>query len=267
MSQNQACIDPLLLAEQSRWVFSLASNLTHDPSGADDLAQETLLAGLAAPPEDANDPRRLRAWLGRVVFNLANLSTRRSVRRRAREEEVARPERESSAADTAIRKSILCSVGAAVEELREPYRSAVIMRYFEGRSTADIAASSNTTESAVRKRLWRARAQLRASLEPQHNGERQAWFQAALPLLGPVLSVEAKRPWGAGSLLVAGKYLVAGAAATLLLIALDSGDSSGSSGAQNGISSETGAEHGSLRRAAFLGYLASDPIETLRPRK
>ena len=94
--------DRSLLVEQSRWVRSLAGSLVRDPSGADDVAQETLLAALAAPPADAGDSRRLRAWLGRVTFNLANLSMRRGMRRRAREEDVARSDREDSTADAVI---------------------------------------------------------------------------------------------------------------------------------------------------------------------
>ena len=52
-------IDRSLLLEQGPWVKRLARNLVRDPFRADDVAQETLLAALAAPPRDAADARRL----------------------------------------------------------------------------------------------------------------------------------------------------------------------------------------------------------------
>jgi len=266
MSQNPACIDPGLLADQSSWVLSLARSLVRDPSGAADVAQETLLAGLAAPPQDASDPRRLRAWLGRVVFNLAHLSTRRSMRRRAREEDVARPESQRSAADTAIHRSVMRRVGEAVEELREPYRSVVIMRYFDGLSTSAIAAASDASESAVRKRLWRARLQLRQNLELQHNGERQAWFQGSLPLLG----------WGLGNakpqrrvLFGTPVVLKALAAASLLCVAMgafmDAEVVAGPTTLTRSTLGELTAQRG-LGRPAFLGYTQAEPIPLDEPK-
>ena len=182
MTDHPTTIDPTLLLEQSGWVLRLAHNLVRDPYGADDVAQETLLAALAAPPGDAADARRLRAWLGRVAFNLAHLATRRGFRRRAREEEVAQTERLHSAAAEVIRNSVLRGVTDAVGDLAEPYRTAVRLRYFEGLTTANIARETETSESAVRKRLWRARGQLRRALDSRHNGERQAWFQALAPI-------------------------------------------------------------------------------------
>ena len=202
MGQDTVRLDRSLLLQQAEWVRSLARNLVRDPVGADDVAQETLLAALASPPKDAADARHLRAWLGRVAFNLAHLSTRRTMRRRAREERVARAERTDSTADRVIRGSVLEKVVDAVAELPEPYRTAVRLHYFEGRSTAAIARETGTSETAVRKRLWRARGRLRRTLDSCHNGERQAWFQALAPLIG---APAALRPATTASLATAPK--------------------------------------------------------------
>ncbi|MEW6073690.1 MAG: sigma-70 family RNA polymerase sigma factor [Planctomycetota bacterium] len=175
-------IDPNLLLAQSSWVEALARTLVRDPFGAEDVFQETMLAALESPPTDAGDARRLRAWLGRVVFNLAHLSVRRSYRRLAREESAAREEAGASTADLVARAAVLDQVAASVSALEEPYRSTVLKRYFEGKSTAQIARETNSTDNAVRKRLWRARAKLRGSLDHMHNGDRLAWFAALAPL-------------------------------------------------------------------------------------
>ena len=181
--ETKAGIDMDLLLAQENWLRAVARHLVRDPARAEDVAQETLLAAIQSPPRDAEDPRRLRAWLGRVAHNLAHLDTRRRMRRRAREERVARGESQSSVADVVLHGSILAEVELAVSQLEEPYQSAVRARYFEGQSTQDIARATATTDNAVRKRLWRAREKLRQILDRRHNGDRLAWFNA----LGPVV--------------------------------------------------------------------------------
>lgn len=182
----------MLLAQES-WVCAVARHLVRDPAKAEDIAQETMLAALKAPPRDAADPRRLRAWLGRVVHNLAHLETRRRMRRLAREEKVAQSESQRSVADVVVRGSVLDEVISAVSELEEPYRSAIRARYFEGLSTQQIATATLTSDNAVRKRLWRAREKLRQTLDRRHNGERLAWFNAIAPLAGIPLAPEASQ--------------------------------------------------------------------------
>lgn len=177
-------IDHDLLLAQSSWVEALARTLVRDPFGAEDVYQETMLAALQAPPRNASDARRLRAWLGRVVYNLSNLSLRRNGRRRAREEDAAKSVVLDSTADQVAKVAVLHEVTASVQELEEPYRSAVLKRYFEGKSTTEIARETCTTDNAVRKRLWRARAKLRGTLDRCHNGDRLAWFGALAPLAG-----------------------------------------------------------------------------------
>lgn len=179
--ESSHTVDIELLCSQAPWLRDLARHLVRDPAAADDLAQETLLAALEVPPPDAADVHRLRAWLRRVAINLAHLSTRRTLRRRAREERVAQNDRLDSAADLVLRDALRVRVSEAIGSLEEPYRSTVRLRYYEGASTADIALRMGTTDNAVRKRLFRARTKLRASLDAVHRGDRLAWFSGLLP--------------------------------------------------------------------------------------
>lgn len=177
-------LDSELLVAQSGWVQSLARSLVRDPYGAEDVAQETLLAALAAPPRDARDAARLRAWLGRVAFNTAHMATRRSIRRTSREERVAREEPVESVAEVSSRDEGTRLIGTAVASLDEAERIVVQMRYFQGLTTLEIAAKIGSTDNAVRKRLWRARGRLRAVLDARHGGDRQAWFRLLAPIAG-----------------------------------------------------------------------------------
>ena len=172
------------IAEHAEWVRALARRLVREPAAAEDVAQETLLAALATPPRDVEDRRRLRAWLGKVTHNQAHLATRRSLRRRYREECVAREEGMGSTAEGVARSSVVLQLERAVQDLDPRSRRVVELRYFENVSIAEIAGLLGTSENAVRKRLWRARNQLRIRLESMHNGEKAAWFSALLPWLG-----------------------------------------------------------------------------------
>lgn len=165
-------LDREQLAAQYGWVHSVARNLVRDPWGAEDVTQETLLAALASPPPDVPDDQRLRAWLGRVAFNLSRLGVRQGARRRAREVRVARAEAMPSVSDELESRATVNGLSRAIAELSEPDRRVVLMRYFDGESTAEIAAHLGVSELAVRKRLWRARNKLRIALEPEHRSGR-----------------------------------------------------------------------------------------------
>jgi RNA polymerase sigma-70 factor (ECF subfamily) len=153
-------LDGAELAAQSAWVRAVARNLVRDPSRAEDVAQETLLAALANPPRDASDARRLRAWLARVAFNLSRLGSRQLARRQAREHRVARRDAVPSVCDELEAAGTLDALAQALAELPPAYRDVIELRYFDGLSTADIAARTGGSELAVRKRLWRARLRL-----------------------------------------------------------------------------------------------------------
>jgi RNA polymerase sigma-70 factor (ECF subfamily) len=182
MQRQRTAIDRDRLEEQTRFVRTLAGSLVADPFGADDIAQETLLVAMVSPPRDVPDERRLRAWLARVARNVAHLGVRRERRRSDRERRAARDERIESPAEELAQESVQEAVALSVQELEEPYRTALVQRYWERRSTEEIAELSGTSVGAVRKQLWRARGKLRAALEARYNGDRASWLSGLAPL-------------------------------------------------------------------------------------
>ena len=54
------------LLAQADWLGALARRLVTDPSGADDVVQETWVSALRNPPERE---RALRPWLAKVARN------------------------------------------------------------------------------------------------------------------------------------------------------------------------------------------------------
>jgi len=164
---SRPALDPEQVAAQSGWVRAVARNLVRDPWGAEDVAQEALLAALAAPPREVPDDLHLRAWLGRVAFNLSRLDLRSGGRRRARERVVARREALPSPVEELEAAAARGELARALRALEAPGRQVLQLRYFDGLTTAEIAVRLKISELAVRKRLWRAREKLRESLEPR----------------------------------------------------------------------------------------------------
>ncbi len=156
---RSASMDELLA--NRRWVRTLAHRMATDPHTADDLAQETWLAALQKPPPDRRNPR---GWLQRVLRRRAVDNTRSTLSRRRREARVARPD-EAPADDVVERAELQTIVTRTVLTLEEPYRTTVLLRFFDEYSIDEIARLMNVPAATVRTRLRRAVEQLRARLD------------------------------------------------------------------------------------------------------
>ncbi len=154
--------DTALLLENAGWIQRLARSLVADPSRADDLYQETWLRLLEHPP-GLDQP--FRGWIASVMRNLVRGERRAGARRAAREHQCARPESQPSSHELVERVAVQRELVQAVLELEEPYRTTVLLRYFEDRTPAQIAAQQELPLSTVKTRLARGLARLRARLE------------------------------------------------------------------------------------------------------
>ncbi|HEU4395448.1 MAG TPA: sigma-70 family RNA polymerase sigma factor [Planctomycetota bacterium] len=210
------------LLEHRTWVRSLARALVRDPWDADDLEQDLWLASMETPPAREGAVRR---WFRVVARHAAGKSRRGDSRRLAREEKAARPEAERPTAEVVAEADALRRVVVAVMDLEEPYRAAVLLRWFEDLPPAAIAARQGVPVETVRTRLRRAVERLRERLDEEHRGDRKAWVLAFLPLTGRegAGAVPASATAGAfaasavaGGILMAKKAAVLGAAALLL---------------------------------------------------
>lgn len=155
--------DETLLREELIWARTAAERLLEDPNDADDIVQEAWIRTqeVGARFESRG---RMRAWLLGVVRRMARDTLRARRRRTAREQRVARQEARADAEDVVERSAQLERLLRAVRELGEPQRSAMLLRYLDGHSTAEIAAATGVSEAVVRKRLTRARDHLRLTL-------------------------------------------------------------------------------------------------------
>ena len=135
-------------------IFRLAYARTGSRADAEDIMQEVFVRLLRAEPDFA-DRAHARAWLLRVAANCANDWFRAPWRRREGplSDALPAPEHESG------------GVVEAVLALPAKYRTAVHLYYYEELSVAEIAKITGKSESAVKSRLFRARAMLREALK------------------------------------------------------------------------------------------------------
>src|SRR5437016_7703400 len=134
-----------------------------DPDDADDAAQDAFLAALVKL--DQYDPRRpFGPWLMRIV---ANAATDRRRRRTVRQVEALAPELTGGGPrpDREAEQSALGDrLRAALAELPERRRIAVVLFDVEGYSHAEIAQILDIPEGTVRSEVFHARRRLRELL-------------------------------------------------------------------------------------------------------
>jgi RNA polymerase sigma-70 factor (ECF subfamily) len=160
------------------WIRHVARELVRDSHRADDLAQDACVVALSHGP---SDPRSLRGWLTAVMANLVRQEGRGARRRKAREEIAARAEHVDATDELVARASVQRRIVDAVLRLEEPYRSTVLLRYFEALPPREIARRQDVPIATVKSRLKRGLARLREQLD-DGRGRSGAWLALAFPL-------------------------------------------------------------------------------------
>lgn len=213
------------LLEHSAWVRRLAGSLVRDEALAEDLTQEAWLAALRHPPV-AGLP--VRPWLAQVLRNLVRMHLRGARRRQARESRTV-PSSETQGTtpqELVERVELQRMLAGLVVELREPLRSTILLRYYEGLDSSEIAARQGVPAGTVRWRLKTGIDKLRDALDRAHGGDRGAWLPALAPLAllppgpgaGPGAPVGLKIPGALGLKVGLSLALVLSVAATGFLV-------------------------------------------------
>jgi len=176
MSVPEPWSNPEMWIEHRDFVRALARRLLADEHAAEDVAQEACIAALESPPRSSE---AARAWLSRVVRNLSLNTLRERERRSRRELSIAREEAHESNIDARIdaQRRVL----EAVTALREPYKTAIWMRWFEGLPPREIARRTQVPIETAKSRLKRGLAELQVALERDF-GDRERWMHALAPL-------------------------------------------------------------------------------------
>ena len=171
---DRTAFDTLVRKYQHK-IVKLVSRYVYEPAEALDIAQETFIKAYRALPRFRGDSA-FYTWLYRIAINTAKnhlvAEGRRPVDQQmdlqdpeqydlnARLKEVATPE---SLLHT---DEIQATVEAAIQDLPEELRTAIVLRELEGMSYEEIAAAMDCPVGTVRSRIFRAREAITIRLQP-----------------------------------------------------------------------------------------------------
>lgn len=150
-------------------LLRLAFVLTGDETDAQDVVQEALSRALPrwSRISAADDPD---AYVRRMVVN-AHVSWWRKFRRRESPvAEVVMAACAPASSDSVIAKDDGDAIWAACLRLPKDQRAAVVLRYYEELSHAEIAVLTGVAESTARSRVHRGLAALRSAIGERGDG-------------------------------------------------------------------------------------------------
>ena len=175
---HQQPSDTELMARLARGDVSAIGELAHRHQGrvlelafrtlghwdlAEDIAQETFLRVYRAA-KTYQPQAKFTTWLYRIVVNLCLDEQRRRAKAAVPLEAVAPDGLPAPEANPAEKKELAASVRAAIQELPERQRLAVVLHRYDGLSHTEISEVTGWSESAVESLLVRAYANLREKL-------------------------------------------------------------------------------------------------------
>lgn len=165
MNDRQSVLMRGLYDEHAAALWRYAVGLTGDRARAEDVVQETLLRAWQHPEVTDDRERSARAWLFTVARNMIIDECRTA---RFRNESVT-ADLESTydrgspdEVDAALDRLLL---GNALAQLSPQHQAVIRRSYYQGWTTAQIAADLNIAEGTVKSRLHYAVRALRLSLQ------------------------------------------------------------------------------------------------------
>ncbi len=150
-------------------VYNVAWHMLRDPSGAEEIMQETFLVVSRAARR--YEPRgRFRAWLMGIVRNrcLSRLDSQRVRRAVVKESglDVIKPASTApSPSERAETDELLAAVRQAIARLPERQHEAIVLYAFEEMPYREIADALGTPVNTVKTLIHRARANLAQALQ------------------------------------------------------------------------------------------------------
>ena len=185
-----------LIAQYQPPVYNLVYRILNDSAEAADTTQEVFLKVFRGM-DRFNGASSLKTWIYRIAVHEASNRRRWWFRHRSKETSMENSEEQSfepsvalkdrlvddstSPFDDCARTELKGQVEAALAQVPEPYRTALVLRDMEELSYEEIAEITASTMGTVKSRITRGREQLRKKLERYLRDTKKSQPASALP--------------------------------------------------------------------------------------
>ena len=163
VSENDQDAFAQIVRKYESLVWNVCCRVLHNRHDAEDAFQQTFLL-LASKARRIRKPRSLSSWLYGVAFRVASSIRRQRQRDMLPYETSVDPRLTDNVLEYVARKNENELVSAEIMLMKEKHKRPLLMFYFMGDSTAQIADTLGITVSAVEGRLRQARQALRSQL-------------------------------------------------------------------------------------------------------
>jgi RNA polymerase sigma factor (sigma-70 family) len=153
-----------LVERHWRRIFSIAYSVLGNASDSEDIAQETIMRGFERMGS-LKKPEKFSGWISQIAKNLALDFLRKSERKN-------RQLNEDHQIIAAPRESDNRDLNMVIAKLPLKFRQTLMLYYFNGENSSEVAELLGLTAHGVRSRLRRARVMLHKLLtEGGENGK------------------------------------------------------------------------------------------------
>jgi RNA polymerase sigma factor (sigma-70 family) len=157
-----------LVSRHADWIYSAARRMVRDPDLAEDVTQAVFIVLSQKSTSLLHEKMSVSGWLFKVTRYSAANAMRARARREYHERQAATMNSESSArgssGDDPLWSKLEMSLDELVERLRPAERDAVLLRFYQRKSMAEVGFALGVSEDAAKKRVARAVERLREML-------------------------------------------------------------------------------------------------------
>jgi len=155
--------------KRSLYVFAL--KMLSEADAANDIVQDVFLR-VYEKRQQLDYPERFRSWVFAIARNRCLSHLRQSRKRVPLDEAPDEAITVAASADGIEAEEDLRLIRRALAELKIEYREVLILREYQDLSYREIAEITETTESAVKSKIFKARRALHETLKPAFAGRR-----------------------------------------------------------------------------------------------